>query len=72
MEPTIDLTADPQRETAQPATDRPVQVAGPSADTRQDRDPYIQQAIDDARERQESWERGIDPDRDNDRGFGIE
>ena len=36
------------------------------------RDPYIEQAIQEARERQESLERGIDPDRDNDRGFGIE
>lgn len=36
------------------------------------RDPYIEQAIQDARERQQAWEQGIDPDRDNDRGFGIE
>jgi len=37
-----------------------------------DRDPYIEQAIQDARDRQQAWEQGIDPDRDNDRGFGIE
>lgn len=36
------------------------------------RDPYIEQAIQQARERQQSWDRGIDPDRDNDRGFEIE
>ncbi|MGO9247577.1 MAG: hypothetical protein ACLP7W_03165 [Solirubrobacteraceae bacterium] len=36
------------------------------------RDPYIEQAIQEARERQESWERGIDLDRDNERGYGIE
>jgi conjugative relaxase-like TrwC/TraI family protein len=37
-----------------------------------DRDPYIEQAIQDARDRQQAWEQGINPDRDNDRGFGIE
>jgi conjugative relaxase-like TrwC/TraI family protein len=37
-----------------------------------DRDPYIEEAIQQARERQQAWEQGIDPDRDNDRGFGIE
>jgi hypothetical protein len=36
------------------------------------RDHYIEQAIQEAKERQESRERGIDPDRDNDRGLGIE
>jgi AAA domain/TrwC relaxase len=36
------------------------------------RDPYIEQAIQDARDRQQAWENGIDPDHDNDRGFGIE
>jgi conjugative relaxase-like TrwC/TraI family protein len=37
-----------------------------------DRDPYIEQAIQDAQDRQQAWEQGIDPDRDNDRGYGIE
>jgi conjugative relaxase-like TrwC/TraI family protein len=37
-----------------------------------DRDPYIEQAIQDAQDRQQAWENGINPDRDNDRGFGIE
>jgi hypothetical protein len=37
-----------------------------------DRDPYIEQAIQDAQDRQQAWEQGIDPDRDNDRSFGIE
>jgi conjugative relaxase-like TrwC/TraI family protein len=37
-----------------------------------DRDPYIEQAIQEERERQQAWERGIDPDRENDRGFRIE
>jgi conjugative relaxase-like TrwC/TraI family protein len=36
------------------------------------RDPVIEQAIQEERDRQENWERGIDSDRDNDRGFGIE
>ena len=38
---------------------------------RGDRDPYIERAIHEARDRQDSWERGIDPDRDNDLEFGI-
>jgi hypothetical protein len=37
-----------------------------------DRDPYIEQAIQDAQDRQQAWDQGINPDRDNDRGFGIE
>jgi conjugative relaxase-like TrwC/TraI family protein len=45
----------------------PIEQAGDDG-----RDPYIEQAIQEARERQEAWERGIDPDRDDDRGFGIE
>jgi hypothetical protein len=36
------------------------------------RDPYIDQAIQEQQEHQQAWEHGIDPDRDNDRGFGIE
>lgn len=37
-----------------------------------DRDPYIEQAIQEAQDRQRAWEHGISPDQDNDRGFGIE
>lgn len=37
-----------------------------------ERDPYIEQVIQEARDRQQAWEQGIDQDRDNDRGFGIE
>ncbi len=36
------------------------------------RDPYIEQVIQEARDRQQAWEQGIEPDRDNDRGYGIE
>ena len=36
------------------------------------RDPYIEQAIQEERDRQQAWEQGTDPDRDNDRGFEIE
>jgi hypothetical protein len=34
--------------------------------------PYIEQAIQEAQDRQQAWENGIDPDRDNDRGVRIE
>ena len=37
-----------------------------------DRDPYIEQAIQAARDRQQAWENGIDQDLDNDRGYGME
>ena len=39
-----------------------------------DHDPYIEQAIQEAQERQQAWEHDIGTDRDNDRdmGFGIE
>ena len=37
-----------------------------------DRDPWIEQAIQQEQERQQAWEQGIDPDRDNGRGFEIE
>jgi conjugative relaxase-like TrwC/TraI family protein len=36
-----------------------------------DRDPYIEQAIQDAQDRQQAWENGIDPDHDNDRGYAA-
>jgi hypothetical protein len=56
-ERSVDQDKGPERE-----VDRP---KGP------ERDP-IQQAIEAERDRQENWERGIDSDRENDRGFGIE
>ncbi len=34
--------------------------------------PYIEQAIQEAQDRQQAWEHGIEPDRENDRGFEIE
>jgi conjugative relaxase-like TrwC/TraI family protein len=37
-----------------------------------DRDPYIDQAIQEQQDQQQAWEHDIDTDRDNDRGFGIE
>ena len=37
-----------------------------------DRGPVIEQAIQQERARQHNWERGVDSDRDNDLGFGIE
>jgi hypothetical protein len=37
-----------------------------------EREPYIEQAIQAAQERQQAWEHGIEQDRENDRGFGIE
>ncbi|HEY5344372.1 MAG TPA: AAA family ATPase [Solirubrobacteraceae bacterium] len=55
-----------QRDTATEPQDR----AAPATDP--DRDPYIEQAIQAAQERQQAWENGIDPNRDNDRGFRIE
>jgi conjugative relaxase-like TrwC/TraI family protein len=36
------------------------------------RDPYIEQAIQEERDSQQAFEQGIDHDRDNDLGFGIE
>jgi conjugative relaxase-like TrwC/TraI family protein len=39
---------------------------------RGERDPYIEQAIQEERDRQQAFEQGIDQDRDNDLGFGIE
>jgi conjugative relaxase-like TrwC/TraI family protein len=39
---------------------------------RVERDPYIEQAIQEAQERQQAWKQGIEQERENDRGFGIE
>ena len=48
IEPNIDLTAYPERETEQPS----------------EHDPYIQEAIERERDRQQAWERDTDPTRD--------
>ena len=37
-----------------------------------ERDPYIEQALQQEQERQQAFEQGIDHDRDNDLGYGIE
>jgi conjugative relaxase-like TrwC/TraI family protein len=56
------------RAVAQPTTDRSPEIAEQtsehSAETSRPADP--------AQDRQRDWEHGIDPERDNDRGFGIE
>ena len=58
--------------------DQPAQPEPPGSDTANsqakdtDRDPYIDQVIQEAQDRQQAWEQGTEPDRDNDRGFGIE
>ena len=44
----------------------------PGREPVEQRDPYIEQAIQREQERQQAWENGIDQDRDIDRGFGIE
>jgi predicted secreted Zn-dependent protease len=36
------------------------------------REQEIDEVLRESRQRQLDWERGIDPDRDNDRGLGIE
>jgi conjugative relaxase-like TrwC/TraI family protein len=56
IEPNIDLTADPERETEQPS----------------EHDPYIQEAIDRERDRQQAFEQGIDNDHDVERPGGAE
>jgi conjugative relaxase-like TrwC/TraI family protein len=52
------------------ATTEPQDHAAQAKDA--DRDPYVEQAIQEAQDRQQAWENGIDPDRDNDRGVEIE
>lgn len=52
-----------------PATDRDPHIDQPQETAR---DPWVEQAIQEERDRQHAWEQGIDPDRDNDRGFEIE
>jgi conjugative relaxase-like TrwC/TraI family protein len=65
--------ADRERQPDQPAQLEP--AGGDTANTQTKdpgRDPYIEQVLQEARDRQQAWEQGIDPDRDNDRGYGIE
>ena len=64
--------ASPAQEPSEQAADRELQHDRPAQLEPAERDPYIEQAIQDARDRQHAWENGIDPDHDNDRGFGIE
>jgi conjugative relaxase-like TrwC/TraI family protein len=64
-------------DTPEPTQDRVAQVELGEQDTgnqaqHADRDPYIDQAIQEQRDQQQAWEHDIDTDRDNDRGFGIE
>ena len=73
----IDSDRDNERQPDQPTPAEPAEHStdpDPDIDRpgRADRDPLIEQAIQEERDRQENWERGIDQDRDNDRGFGIE
>ena len=59
-----------------PQLDQPAQLEPAEHNSEQgkdaDRDPYIQQAIQEAQDRQQAFEQGIEPDQDIDRGFGIE
>jgi len=55
MYPTMELAPD-DRETAQRATDRSADLHEPATDTSRDRDPYIQEAIDRERNRQQAFE----------------
>jgi conjugative relaxase-like TrwC/TraI family protein len=64
-------------DTPEPTQDRVAQVELGEQDTvnqaqHADRDPYIDQAIQEQQDQQQAWEHDIDTDRDNDRGFGIE
>jgi hypothetical protein len=64
-------TPEPDHQAEQP---HELQPGEPTIDQATDtgRDPYIDQAIQEAQDRQQEMERGIEQDRDNDRGFGIE
>jgi conjugative relaxase-like TrwC/TraI family protein len=59
-------TRDPTPEHTEQARSEPAHIEQP------ERDPYIEAAIQAARDRQQAWEQGIDQDRDNDHGYGIE
>ncbi|HEY5045208.1 MAG TPA: MobF family relaxase [Solirubrobacteraceae bacterium] len=63
----------------EPQPDQPAQLEPPDCTPDPEpgrepveRDPYIEQAIQREQERQQAWEQGIDPARDNNRGYGIE
>jgi hypothetical protein len=74
-EPEHDNQREPaQLEATQPPTIEPLE-RDPELQPephRVERDPYIEQAIQEERDRQQAFDRGIDNDRDNDRGVGIE
>jgi conjugative relaxase-like TrwC/TraI family protein len=63
-----------QVETTPPHADRTAEAPEPTSETisTPDRDPYIEQAIQDARDRQAAWEQSIEPETDRDHGYGIE
>jgi hypothetical protein len=64
-------TKDAGRDPAQPEPSNPGPDHQPECE-RVERDPYIEQAIQEERDRQQAFEQEIERDRDNDLGFGIE
>jgi hypothetical protein len=64
-------TKDAARDPAQPEPSGPV-PDHPREREQVERDPYIEQAIQEERDRQQAFEQEIERDRDNDLGFGIE
>jgi conjugative relaxase-like TrwC/TraI family protein len=59
------------KEIAERTSERPVQIELATQDA-QLRERDLGQIIQEQQERQRDWERGIDPEREDDRGFGIE
>ena len=71
QQPAIEpLRQDPNNEQAIEPSERDPQLQPERGPV--ERDPYIEQAIQAAQERQQAWEQGIEQERENDRGFGIE
>ena len=65
-------TADQTPERAPEQTSERTQQAEPAPQDPQIRERDLGQMIREQQERQRDWEQGIAPDRDNDRGYGIE
>jgi hypothetical protein len=68
---------DPEPQPTQPAQLEPANPTTQTQNTNQDQDRdrdrgYIDQIIQEQRDRQQNWEQGISPDQDNDRSYGIE
>jgi conjugative relaxase-like TrwC/TraI family protein len=64
---------DRERQPNQPAQLEPTGSDTANSQTKDaGRDPYIERVIQEAQDRQQVWEQGMEQDRDNDRGFGIE